>query len=827
MIRAAVRPELPTGTVTFLFTDVEGSTRLLHSLGADAYAEALAQHRRVIREACAAEDGVEVDTQGDAFLFAFPTAPGALVAAAAFTDALASGPIRVRVGLHTGTPLLTDEGYVGDDLHRAARIAAAGHGGQILVSSSTASLIAPSNSSLQALSDLGEHRFKDLAAAERVFQLGDAEFPPLASLYRSNLPVPAHPLVGRKKELLEAMRLLRGEARIVTVTGPGGVGKTRFAVAVAAEVSDGFPDGVWFVPLASLRDAELVPTAVAGVVGAEGELAAHFGAGRALLVLDNVEHVIAAASGLAELVSRCPGLRVLATSRESLRVAPEYEYPLSPLPESPAVELFRQRAAAVAPAEEVEYEAALAICERVDRLPLAIELAAARCKALSPPQILERLAQRLDLLEGGRDADARQRTLRSTIEWSYELLGREEQELFARLAVFVGGCTLAAAEEVCDADLDTLQSLVEKSLVRFSGERYWMLETIRELAEEKLVAGGSADELRLRHAEHFLRLGRSLGLTMENLERVGAQRHDVAIAEQHNFRAAIDWAFEADLALAVELAFALENFWVTHDPQEGIRRFDAFLARPDELPVRLRAVAHRCRGNVTIMAGDRSGGVEHYGAALAAYRESGDEIGALLMEHRLFVNSEVGDLRARKGALEALLARARAVGLATLEVQILGSLAGVVRRQRDVDAAVELLRTALAKAESIGFAWTERGIRESLARAYLDDGHIDEAREQGTRALELARRTGDRLGAAWSLTFFTILAARAGEPRRAGVLWGALEAEAERKPLGIWAEDRGEAEAALPLDDPEFERGRERGRGLPFEEAMEYALGSA
>src|SRR5918994_185023 len=226
MIRAAMRPEFPTGTVTFLFTDVEGSTRLLHALGAEAYAEALAEHRRVVREACAGEDGVEVDTQGDAFFFAFPTAPGALAAAAAFTRDLASGPIQVRVGLHSGTPLVTDEGYVGGDVHRAARIAASGHGGQVLVSASTAALVQG------ALRDLGEHRFKALAAPERVFQLGDAEFAPLKSLYRTNLPMPANPLVGRKKELVDVLRLVVDEtARAVTITGPGGIGKTRFALA--------------------------------------------------------------------------------------------------------------------------------------------------------------------------------------------------------------------------------------------------------------------------------------------------------------------------------------------------------------------------------------------------------------------------------------------------------------------------------------------------------------------------------------------------------------------------------------------------------------------
>ncbi|MGH3079055.1 MAG: adenylate/guanylate cyclase domain-containing protein, partial [Gaiellaceae bacterium] len=258
--------DFPAGTVTFLFTDVEGSTRLLQELGAERYADALAEHRRIVRDACVRNGGVEVDTQGDAFFFAFPTAPGALAAARDLTDALDRGPIRVRAGLHTGTPVVTDEGYVGGDVHRAARIAAAGHAAQILVSSATAALLGG-----DSLVDLGEHRFKDLAAPERVYQLGDREFPALKSLYRSNLPIPANPLVGRKKELLDVMRLLREEARVVTVTGPPGVGKTRFAVALAGEAFDGFPDGTWFVPLAPLRDPALVLPTVAGVVGAEDD----------------------------------------------------------------------------------------------------------------------------------------------------------------------------------------------------------------------------------------------------------------------------------------------------------------------------------------------------------------------------------------------------------------------------------------------------------------------------------------------------------------------------------------------------------------------------
>ena len=505
-----MRPDLPTGTVTFLFTDVEGSTRLLHELGAEAYAEALAEHRRVIRGACASHGGVEVDTQGDAFFFAFPTAPGALAAASAFTAALSTGPIRVRVGVHTGTPLLTDEGYVGSDVHRAARIAAAGHGGQVLVAASTAALVDVE------LRDLGEHRFKDLADPERVFQLESRDFAPLKSLFRTNLPVPANPLVGREQELDDVLGLLTGDgSRIVTLTGPGGVGKTRFSVAVAAEAAASFPDGVWFVPLANLRSPDLVLPTIASVLGVDGDLARHIGEDACLLVLDNLEQVIDASGEIATLVSSCPRLRLLITSREALRVGAEREYPIAPLSTSSSVELFRQRATGAVPGSEVDVGTAAAICDRLDGLPLAIELAAVRTKALTPTQLLDRLSARLDLLKGGRDADPRHATLRATIEWSFDLLSAKEQGLFERLGVFVGGCTLEAAETVCDADIDELQSLVEKSLVRFSRERYWMLETIYAFASERLAG--------VRRVGRAAAPARGVGRGLRGTRRTGAR----------------------------------------------------------------------------------------------------------------------------------------------------------------------------------------------------------------------------------------------------------------------------------------------------------------
>ena len=486
---APVRRDLPSGTVTFLFTDVEGSTRLLHELGAVGYGQALAEHRRIVRRAFGALGGVEVDTQGDAFFVAFPTAPGALGAAAEMLDGLAGGPIRVRIGVHTGTPLVTEEGYVGEDVHRAARIAACGHGGQVLVSTSTASLVDSSG-----LVDLGEHRLKDLSAPERLYQLGNGDFPPLKSLHQTNLPVPSTPFLGREHELVEVLGLLES-ARLLTLTGPGGTGKTRLGLQAAAEASDRYPGGVFWVPLAPLRDPGLVLETAGQALGARDGLAEHVADKSLLLLLDNFEHVVEAAAGLAELLAACPNLQLLVTSRELLRLPAEQAYPVPPLEPGEGTELFLARAQAVQPGFAAS-AAVPELCARLEQLPLALELAAARIRVLSPEQLLDRLSGRLDLLKAGRGVDARQQTLRATIEWSHDLLAEDEQRLFARLAVFRGGCTLESAEEVCDAGLDTLQSLVDKSLVRMrEGDRFWMLETIREYAAERLEESGEADRL--------------------------------------------------------------------------------------------------------------------------------------------------------------------------------------------------------------------------------------------------------------------------------------------------------------------------------------------
>ena len=399
--------------MSFLFTDVEGSTRLLHELGPTDYAAALANHRRVLRNAFSAHGGVEVDNQGDAFFVAFPTAPGALAAADEARRGLVGGSIRVRVGIHTGTPLLTEEGYVGVDVHRAARIAACGHGGQVLVSASTAALLPKED-----LRDLGVHRLKDLSASERIYQLGQDEFPPLKSLYRTNLPVAATPFLGRKHELAEVLQLMeQSDVRLLTLTGPGGTGKTRLALQAAAEASQRFADGVFWVPLAPLRDSKLVLETAGQTLDAGSSLGEHIADKSMLLLFDNFEHVVDAAGGLSELLAGCPNLELLVTSRELLRLPGEQAYPVPPLEPEDGAELFLARARAALPSF-VPDSAVPELCSRLEQLPLALELAAARVRVISPERLLERLSHRLDLLGAGRQVDPRQQTLRATIEWS-------------------------------------------------------------------------------------------------------------------------------------------------------------------------------------------------------------------------------------------------------------------------------------------------------------------------------------------------------------------------------------------------------------------------
>jgi len=544
--------DLPTGTVTFLFTDIEGSTRLVQEVG-EEWADLVARHDEILRAAIASGDGTEVRTEGDAFFAVFPTVAGAVNAAVGAQRALAGEPwredyaIRVRMGLHTGSGSLGGDDYVGLDVHRAARIAAAGSGGQVLLSDATRALAEPDLEEGVGLGDLGAHRLKDLARPEHLFQLEIAglptDFPALRTLDArpNNLPIQLTSFVGRDRDLFELGRLL-GTSRLVTLTGAGGSGKTRLALEFASHQFDSYPDGVWFIDLAAVDDPVVIAATVASTFGVSDRvgqkildrLVDRLSVEQTLLILDNCEHIVAAAASLAsELVNRTDALVVLATSREPLGITGEHPYPVPTLDspeagngdyqsssESPAVRLFLDRASVARPGIQLsqdDAEVVAKICRRLDGLPLALELAAARLSILTPSELLERLDDRFAVLVGGaRDRLPRQQTLAATIDWSYQLLTDEEQLLFGRLSVFSGGFTLAAAEAICARDgvasdriLDLVSGLVDKSLVVAeqgrAGGRFRLLETMREYAAAKLPTT-EVDDLRQAHADYFRRL---------------------------------------------------------------------------------------------------------------------------------------------------------------------------------------------------------------------------------------------------------------------------------------------------------------------------------
>ena len=803
--------------MTFLFTDIEGSTVLLHKLGAERYAAALAEHRRVLRRAFASYGGVEVDTQGDAFFYAFPAVPGAVLAVAEGQRALASGPIRVRMGMHTGTPYLTPEGYVGADVHRAARIASAAHGGQVVVSASTAALAASGE-----LKDLGHHRLKDLSAPERIYQLGAGDFPPLKSLYRTNLPVPATPFLGRERELAEVATLLSSAAaRLITLTGPGGTGKTRLAMQAASRCCEHYPEGIYWVSLAALTDPELVLEVAAASLNATGDVRAWIGAKQLLLLLDNFEQVVAAADGLASLLSSCPHLTLLVTSREPLHLMGEQQYPVPPLAPEESVELFMTRARSINP-QFKPHPAIQQICRQLDDLPLALELAAARVKALSPDQLLHRLAERLPLLtSGARDVPERHRTLRATIAWSYDLLPPGEQKLYRCLAIFAGGSTLTAAEEVAGADLDVLQSLLDKCLLQRTGERFWMLETIREYALDRLRDAGERDAAGRRHAEYFLALAESANLTDEAMEK--GQRHELVIPEAANLRAAIDWAVDAgETELAASIAVALEQYWVTNSPYEGLRRLDQLVRLKGALPPLLAARLLRVRGGASYIVGEFEEGTRSYEEALEQFQAIGDEEAVAQMICRLaFEASRLGDSdRARALCTRALqLPHSRGV-----EAQLLTQLGELAFAEGRGQEALEFLAESAKLAEAAGFRWWELVALAGLAEYALRLNQLDVAAEHARNALRLAHAIQDRQHAVYVLTLLAWLASKNGQPVRSGLLWGAVEAEAQRGPIGQWERDRDEYARHVTQATAPFERARRKGQQLTLEQAVKEGL---
>ena len=813
--------ELPTGTVTFLFTDVEGSTQLLHDLG-DAYAEVLGEHRRALRDCFARHDGVEVDTQGDAFFVAFAKASDALAAAAEGRDALTVGPIRVRMGLHTGEPAVTEEGYVGVDVHRAARIAAAGHGGQILVSQATRDLVGDGG-----LRDLGEHRLKDLTGAERLYQVGDAEFPPLKSLNQSNLPVQPTELVGRQQEL-EEIRDLQRNSRLLTLTGAGGSGKTRLALQAAAEVVDEFPDGVWFVGLAALTDHRLVHSTIGQVVGARDDLGQFLRGKNLLLLLDNLEHLLPdAAPQIAELDTT-----ILATSRERINIAGEQEYPVPTLLVHDAVSLFVQRARQLKPGFEPDAYVT-EIARRLDGLPLAVELAAARTKVLTTEQIRDRLGHSLGLLTSGkRDGPERHQTLRATIEWSYQLLSVEEQLLFSRFAVFDGSFDLEAAESVCGADIDLLQSLTDKSLLRQTKERrFFMLETIREYAVEQLEGMAEGSPLACRHAEHYHSVAHTLRPRKSDSQEATRKRSRFR-AEQPNLRSALEYFLTEDRAEAAqEMVDDLWFYWMQAGQLvEGERWIERALAAADPRPSRLLASLISLHGEFLRFRGEIERAIP--------LKERAIEMGRSLGDHRE-VASNLHDL-ADAWAHAGDYVRARAAASEGLEIRrTLGDPGGIAHALSTL-GDIALFEGELAEASRIyaeilelidadpGESLDEAICLHCLAECRRRQGEYEEATANLVDAIKLATELNlifgvpDMLDTAAGLTGLS-------DARRGAVLVGA--AETLRKESGFDYFDRAESERIAvslrdSLGESEFNRALDEGRQLPVEAAMQAALES-
>jgi predicted ATPase len=806
-----MREGFPSGTVTFLFTDIEGSTKLLHELGPEAFAEALAEHRRLLRDAFARHGGVEVDTQGDAFFYAFPTAPGALEAAREGREALLSGPIRVRMGMHTGTPHVTEEGYVGPDVNKGARIAAAGHGGQVLLSKETRELVGVD------VTDLGEHRLKDFDEAVSIFQLGSERFPPLKTISNTNLPRPASSFVGREKEVSEVVSLLRDGARLLTLTGPGGSGKTRLAIEAAAELVPEFKAGVFWVGLAAIRDPALVTDTIAVTLGAKDGLADHIAERELLLLLDNLEQVVEAAPELASLAEACPNLTLLVTSREVLRVEGEVEYPVPPLAEPEAVELFCTRARLQA--DETIGE----LCRRLDNLPLAVELAAARTSVLSPAQILERLSQRLDLFKGRRGADPRQATLRATIEWSYELLSKEEKALFARLAVFAGGCMLEAAEEVAKADLDLLQSLVEKSLVRHAGDRFWMLETIREFAAERLLEGEERETIRGRHLDVFLALAER---AYEERLASGSTWFLTFDAEHDNFRAALDWARISRPAAEAQLAGAVAYYWhLRGHAAEARERLAGALVRHESHDwIRARALTH---------LGDIDDDLSYLREALGIWRELGDALGeALALEAIGWAQNNAGEYEAARPAFEQSLALRSQAGGREFEGWIaLAGLCLLLVAQGEIERA----EVKAHELEQLGARYEAPRPRQLglhfLADCTLVGGDYPQAERRYLRALAYAR-TSELLNSCPNEVLGVAMSA-AGQRDYARAVRLAAAAYAQQELLGLgtnrwWStmQEQLVGKARAQLGSEQAEAAERAGRAAPFDAVLDEVLGT-
>jgi len=848
---------------------------------ADAMRLALARHDAILRRLIERHGGNVFKLMGDACCAAFPTAPEALDAALDAQRALFAeqwdkvGSLRVRMALHTGDVAEErSEDYFGPPLNRVARLLAAGHGGQVLLSMATQELVRGQLPEGTELRNLGERRLKDLIQPERVFQLVapdlPSSFPPLRTLDArlNNLPIQPTPIVGREKVVAELCGFLRRqEVRLLTLTGPGGTGKTRVALQSAAELIDEFESGVSFVPLARISDPNLVATTIAthlGVVESaeqslEESLKNHLRGIQLLLVLDNFEQVLEAAPLVGGLLSACPQLKVLATSRIRLRLYGEREYPVPPLDlpdlgylppverltQYGAVRLFTERAQDAKPDFSITDESAPAvaeICVRLDGLPLAIELAAARIKVLPPQTMVKKLGHRLKLLTGGpRDLPERQRTLWGTIEWSHDLLEEGEKMLFARLAVFSGGRTLEAIEAVCDVEgdlpmdvLDGVSSLVDKNLLRQeeagSEPRFVMLETIHEYARERLEESGVAEALRRSHAEYFLAIAEEAEPELSGpQQRDWLERLEV---EHDNMRGALSWSLEDGPETALQLAGTLARFWEIRSRfLEGSRWLEAALRQSGHTEAATRAPVLTEAGTFAWHRGDYELAGELHGQALALYRRLGDEGGVAFSLNCLGnQQSEKGDQERAVPLLEEALALSRRIGDRRTIAYALHNLAEVARHRGDYEQAKILGLESLALLREMADKWQLARITGwlGMVTVYNSDDH-DAAAGFLKESLALNREIGSWEYVAYCLEGFAGLAGARTQGARAARLWGAAEAlrrtiSAPLPPADQPDYDRSMAAARAGLGEASWEAAFAEGQSMPLEEAVEYAL---
>ncbi|MGH2463119.1 MAG: adenylate/guanylate cyclase domain-containing protein [Candidatus Limnocylindria bacterium] len=868
-------PTLPTGTLTFLFTDIESSTRVLETLG-DAFRSVLERHHALLREAIAAGEGTEVTTEGDAFFAVFPSAPKAVAAAAQAQRALAAEAwpdgvaIRVRMGLHTGEGVLGGDNYVGLDVHRAARVASAGHGGQVILSGATQALVAGGLPPGVSLVDLGQHRLKDLSRPEHLWQIAidglPATFPAPRTLDATpnNLPLQLTSFLGRQREVAEVAALV-AEHRLVTLTGPGGTGKTRLALQVAAEASDRYPDGVYFVALEPITRPELLLPTVAQAMGlmdpgaaSVDRLAEHFAERAFLLVLDNFEQVDAAAPLVGDLLARAPRLSVLATSRSPLRVYGEREYPVPPLglpdprhlPELQqftqfeSVALFIERAMAVRPDFKVDNANAPAvaeICVRLDGLPLAIELSAARVRVLTPQAILDRLSDRLALLSGGaRDLPERQQTLRGAIAWSHDLLEDDDKRAFARLSVFAGGASLEQIEEVCfepserDHALDVVSSLVDKSLLREEtppgGEpRVRMLETIRQFAAEQLAVTGDTETYRQRHAAAVLAfVERAAGEVMGAEGRTWLDRYEL---ERDNIRAAVAWTLESGATeQALRLLAACWRYWQMRGYLDEARDIaERVMALPERKTYpAANESALEAAGGIAYWQGDFQAARPWYTETLdLAHARNDDRAEANAIYNLTFTYAWEPDEQqeARRLATHALEVNRR-LGDQSGIGRSLWALASTDYFFKDIPGAIRLLEEAINIFRAIGdrfmVGWTL--YMQGLTALGTDRDRLHEVLVE---ALAIFRETNDVSGYALAFDAFAAAFHFEGDTIRAMRLAGYAAATEKLAGGGLGALNRLYAgfHPERLMEQPEFAAAYAEGQQMDLDRAVRLALG--